>query len=120
MQDGWASATSLPLTACLQKNHPTAEVLEGLCGSFVVDLANVGVAITQKKIEGDTLRPLLIASITKADDKTLWDEALTLSLTVNHIATSFPAPRFIEPQNRSVIANQTSKSSINVSDPRRG
>ncbi|KAG6024865.1 hypothetical protein E4U40_003012 [Claviceps sp. LM458 group G5] len=119
MQDGWVSATSLPLTACLQKNHPTAEVLEELRGSVVVDLANVGAAITQKNIEGDTLRPPLIAAITKADDKTLWDEALTLTLTANHIGTTFPAPQFIEPQNRSVIATQTSIPSINVSEHQR-
>ncbi|KAG6022454.1 hypothetical protein E4U19_005018 [Claviceps sp. Clav32 group G5] len=78
--------------AAIDRLLAKAEVLEELRGSFVVDLANVGAAITQKNIEGDTLRPLLIAAITKADDKTLWDEALTLTLTANNIGTTFPAP----------------------------
>ncbi|KAG5990181.1 hypothetical protein E4U52_004869 [Claviceps spartinae] len=62
---------------------------------------------------------LLAKAITKADDKTLWDEALTLTFTANHIATSFPAPRFIKPQSRGVIATQTSIPSINVSEHQR-
>ncbi|KAG6057006.1 hypothetical protein E4U32_005426, partial [Claviceps aff. humidiphila group G2b] len=90
-------------------------------GNFFDDLVKVAEAIITNTIEIDHLRPLLRAAITKAGDKALWGEVLTLitaslGLTATHTATRPPTPHFDESQNRSVTATQISTPNINISE----
>ncbi|KAG6210153.1 hypothetical protein E4U35_005884 [Claviceps purpurea] len=111
-QDKRASATSLRLTESLQRSagvnsfadvrflatelvvclrsHPAAKVLQGIHGSVSDDLTALSKSVTTGMVGEDSVRRLLKAAITKADDKTLWDEVLafiTASLTAIDTAT---------------------------------
>ncbi|KAG6301748.1 hypothetical protein E4U44_000407, partial [Claviceps purpurea] len=106
------------LVMCLQ-SHPAAKVLQGIHGSVLDDLTTLFDAVLTDSIEDDYVRRLLKAAVTKADDKTLWDEVLafiTASLTAIDTATRPLAPRSTEPQDKSATAAQTSTPRINVSE----
>ncbi|KAG6157600.1 hypothetical protein E4U11_005175, partial [Claviceps purpurea] len=106
------------LVVCL-RSHPAAKVLQGIHGSVSDDLTALSKSVTTGMVGEDSARRLLKAAITKADDKTLWDEVLafiTASLSATDTATRPLAPRSTEPQDKSATAAQTSTPRINVSE----
>ncbi|KAG6132523.1 hypothetical protein E4U38_003303 [Claviceps purpurea] len=109
---------AIELVMCLQ-SHPAAKVLQGIHGSVLDDLTSLFDAVLTDSIEDDYVRRLLKAAITKADDKTLWDEVLAFisaSLSATDTATGPLAPRSTEPQDKSATAAQISTPRINVSE----
>ncbi|KAG6210151.1 hypothetical protein E4U35_005882 [Claviceps purpurea] len=89
------------LVVCL-RSHPAAKVLQGIQGSVSDDLIALSLSVTTGMVGEDSVRRLLKAAITKADDKTLWDEVLafiTASLTVT--------TRSIAPQNTPPASTST-------------
>ncbi|KAG6194043.1 hypothetical protein E4U10_003394 [Claviceps purpurea] len=106
------------LVVCL-RSHPAAKVLQGIHGSVSDDLIALSQSVTTGMVGEDSARRLLKAAIIKADDKTLWDEALafiTASLSATDTATRPLAPRPTEPQDKSDTAAQISTPRINVSE----
>ncbi|KAG6252856.1 hypothetical protein E4U49_007590, partial [Claviceps purpurea] len=106
------------LVVCL-RSHPAAKVLQGIHGSVSDDLTALSKSVTTGMVGEDSARRLLKAAITKADDKTLWDEVLafiTASLSATDTATRPLAPRSTEPQDKSATAAQISTPRINVSE----
>ncbi|KAG6284426.1 hypothetical protein E4U46_007108, partial [Claviceps purpurea] len=63
------------LVVCL-RSHPAAKVLQGIHGSVSDDLTALSKSVTTGMVGEDSVRRLLKAAVTKADDKTLWDEVL--------------------------------------------
>ncbi|CCE30833.1 uncharacterized protein CPUR_04682 [Claviceps purpurea 20.1] len=72
------------LVVCL-RSHPAAKVLQGIHGSVSDDLTALSKSVTTGMVGEDSVRRLLKAAITKADDKTLWDEVLAF-ITASHTA----------------------------------
>ncbi|KAG6241731.1 hypothetical protein E4U24_006016 [Claviceps purpurea] len=106
------------LVVCL-RSHPAAKLLQGIQGSVCDDLFALSQSVTTGMVGEDSARRLLKAAITKADDKTLWEEVLafiTASLSAIDTATRPLAPRSTEPQDKSATAAQISTPRINVSE----
>ncbi|KAG6238245.1 hypothetical protein E4U24_007204 [Claviceps purpurea] len=106
------------LVVCL-RSHPAAKILQGIHGSVSDDLTALSKSVTTGMVGEDSVRRLLKAAITKADDKTLWDEVLafiTASLSAIDTATRPLAPRSTETQDKSAPTAQTSTPRISVSE----
>ncbi|KAG6053957.1 hypothetical protein E4U32_007202 [Claviceps aff. humidiphila group G2b] len=106
-------ALAIELVFCLRIY--AADVIRG---SVSDDVVTVFKAVVTDSIGDAAVRRLLKAAITKADEKTLWDEVLTLAatLTATHTATRPPAPRSIMLRGGRVTTTQISTPSINVSE----
>ncbi|KAG6214084.1 hypothetical protein E4U34_006338 [Claviceps purpurea] len=106
-------ALAIELVFCLRIY--ASEVIRG---SVLDDVVTVFRAVVKDDIGDAAVRRLLKAAITKADEKTLWDEVLTLAatLTAAHTATKPSAPRSTEPQDKGAAAAQISTPRINVSE----
>ncbi|KAG6124885.1 hypothetical protein E4U12_007815 [Claviceps purpurea] len=106
-------ALAIELVFCLRIH--ASEVIRG---SVLDDVVTVFRAVVKDDIGDAAVRRLLKAAITKADEKTLWDEVLTLAatLTAAHTATKPSAPRSTEPQDKGATAAQISTPRINVSE----
>ncbi|KAG6309324.1 hypothetical protein E4U44_007116 [Claviceps purpurea] len=106
-------ALAIELVFCLRIH--AAEVIRG---SVLDDVVTVFRAVVTDSIGDAAVRRLLKAALTKADEKTLWDEVLTLAatLTATHTATRTPAPQSTMIRAGSVTATRISTPSINVSE----
>ncbi|KAG6132798.1 hypothetical protein E4U28_006408, partial [Claviceps purpurea] len=106
-------ALAIELVFCLRIH--AAEVIGG---SVSDDVVTVFRAVVTGDIGDAAVRRLLKAAITKTDEKTLWDEVLTLAatLTATDTATRPPAPRSTEPQDKGATAAQILTPRINVSE----
>ncbi|KAG6109720.1 hypothetical protein E4U14_003119, partial [Claviceps sp. LM454 group G7] len=81
---------------------PTAYRAEGIHGSVSDDLIALCESVVTSFVGEDSARRLLKAAITKADDKTLWDEVLAF-ITASLTATT----RSIAPQNTPPASTST-------------